>query len=306
MRDLIAFLRGWSEISGILELAMSEEAEQDHGGHGILVLVTPGWNVSRYWPKELQIPSNQAINRGMKTKASYRLGAGIRFLSLFFCLPIVHYGEDNSTALPKIVKAGDGLYRFGDVLIDRGSKEMSFPGTSNQVSGLVEYGLVHDSGKIHESLFRTTASPRIIHASLLLLKLKPAEGFFENFWAEKPKKIDYSANLVRVTVSWELNGTKHEESLEQMSLNQKDDQPIEGNSFVFTGSRIIEGTFLAETGGSVLAVYGDEDAIINSADHDSDNDDVWYGNKAKMPPLECPVTIRFHLPRTKVSGKLNE
>ena len=242
----------------------------------------------------------------MKTMASYRLAAGIRLLCLFFCLPSVHYGEDNSTALPKIVKAGDGLYRFGDVLIDRDSKVMSFPGVTNQVSGLVEYGIVHDSGKIHESLFRTKVSPKIIHTSLLLLKLKPAEGFFENLWAEKPKKIDYSANLVRVTVSWELNGTKHEESLEQMALNHKDDQPIEGNSFVFTGSRIIEGTFLAEAGGSILAVYGDEDSIINSSDHDSSNADVWYGNKAKMPPLECPVTIRFHLPRAKVSDKLKE
>jgi len=242
----------------------------------------------------------------MKTKASYRLATGVRLTCLFFCLPCVHYGEDNSTALPKIVKAGDGLYRFGEVVINRTSKEISFPGVTNQVSGLVEYGIVHNSGKIHESLFRTKVSPKIIHTSLLLLKLKAAEGFFENLWAEKPKKVDYSANLVRVTVSWELNGTKHEESLEQMALNQKDDQPIEGNSFVFTGSRIIEGTFLAEAGGSVLAVYGDEDSIINSSDHDSANDDVWYGNKAKMPPLECPVTIRFHLPRAKVSDKLNE
>ena len=242
----------------------------------------------------------------MKTKAICRLVAGIRLTCLFFCLPCVHYGEDNSTALPKIVKAGDGLYRFGDVVIDRGSKKISFPGVTNQVSGLVEYGIVHNSGKIHESLFRTKVSPKIIHTSLLLLKLKAAEGFFENLWAEKPKKVDYSANLVRVTVSWELNGTKYEESLEQMALNHKDDQPIEGNSFVFTGSRIIEGTFLAEAGGSILAVYGDEDSIINSSDHDSSNDDVWYGNKAKMPPLECPVTIRFHLPRAKGSDKLKE
>lgn len=242
----------------------------------------------------------------MKTKPSHRLASGIRLLCLFFCLPCVHYAEDNSTALPKIVRTEDGLYRFGDVIIDRTSGEFSFPGISNQVYGLIEYGLVHESGKIHESLFRTKVSPKIIHTSLLLLKLKPAEGFFENLWAEKPKKIDYSANLVRITVSWELNGTKYEESLDKLALNQKDDQPIEGNSFVFTGSRIIEGTFLAEAGGSILAVYGDEDSIINSSDHDSNNDDVWYGNKGKMPPLECPVTIRFHLPRVKGSDKVNE
>lgn len=242
----------------------------------------------------------------MKLKASYRLASGISLLCLFFCFPGVHFGEGNSTALPKIVRVKDGLYRFGDILIDRASKEISFPGVSNQVTGLVEYGIVHNSGKIHESLFRTKVSPKSIHTSLLLLKLKAAKGFFENLWAEKPKEIDYSANLVRVTVSWDLNGTKYEGSLEEMALNQKDDQGIEENSFVFTGSRIIEGTFLAETGGSILAVYGDEDSIINSSDHDSANDDVWYGNKAKMPPLECPVTIRFHLPRAKVSDKLKK
>ena len=242
----------------------------------------------------------------MKTKPSHRLATGILLSSLFFCLPCANFAEDNSTALPKIVRTEDGLYKFGDVIIDRTSREISFPGISNQVSGLVEYGLVHESGKIHESLFRTKVNPKIIHTSLLLLKLKPAEGFFENLWAEKPKKIDYSANLVRITVSWDLNGTKSDESLEKLALNQKDDQPIEGNSFVFTGSRIIEGTFLAETGGSILAVYGDEDSIINSSDHDSNNDDVWYGNKEKMPPLECPVTIRFHLPRAKGSDKVKE
>ena len=242
----------------------------------------------------------------MKTKPFQRLAAGNLLWFLLLCLPSVNFAEDNSTALPKIVRTPDGLYRFGDVTIDRTSRELSFPGISNQVYGLVEYGLVHESGKIHESLFRTKVNPKLIHTSLLLLKLKAAEGFFENLWAEKPKKIDYSANLVGITVHWELNGTKYSEDLEKLALNHKDDKPIEKNSFVFTGSRIIEGTFLAETGGSILAVYGDEDSIINSSDHDSNNDDVWYGNKEKMPPLECPVTIRFHLPRGKGSDKVKE
>ena len=53
---------------------------------------------------------------------------------------------------------------------------------------------------------------------------------------------------------------------------------------------------MAEISGSILAVYADEDAILNSSDIDSDNDDVWIANENTMPPLESRVRIRFLLP----------
>jgi hypothetical protein len=225
---------------------------------------------------------------------------------LLFLLPFLAGAEDNATKLPEIVRAGDGLYRFGKVLIDRPAGTISFDGVSNQVNGLIEYGVVHENGKVHESLFRTSVRPQIVHASMLLLKLKPAGGFFENLWAEKPKVIDYSQHAVAIMVHWELNGTKYERSLEEMALNQKNDRPMGKNSLIFTGSRFIEGTFMAESSGSVLAVYADDNAILNSSDYDSKNDDVWYANKLKMPPLECPVTIRFHLPRKGLSPTVDK
>jgi len=45
-----------------------------------------------------------------------------------------------------------------------------------------------------------------------------------------------------------------------------------------------------------LAIYADDNAILNNSDYDSANDDVWIANKEEMPPLELPVMIRFHLP----------
>jgi hypothetical protein len=250
--------------------------------------------------------SPQGISLSMKSSVLWRQTVKCGLFLILFCLPCSQYGESNSTSLPEIQKAGDGLYRFGKVLIDRKAKTVSLPAVSNQVNGLIEYGVVHESGKIHESLFRTPVRPQIIHASLLLLKLKPAKGFFENLWAEKPRKIDYSSHRVSITVSWELNGTVQERKIEQMALNQKNDQPMSSDSLVFTGSKFIEGTFMAETSGSILAVYADEDSILNSSDHDNNNDDVWYANKSKMPPLECPVIIRFHLPRDERSTSLKE
>ena len=205
--------------------------------------------------------------------------------------------EDNGSNLPAIKKVKEGIYDFGGIIIDRKSNSVSIPAFSNQVNGLVEYGVVHEDGKIHESLFRTSIRPQIFHTSFLLLKFKPVEGFFQNLWSDDPKPIDYSENCFEILVSWEINGTMYEKEIEKLSINQNRNGPIKKKSFIFTGSKMIEGTFLAESSGSILAIYSDESAVMNNSDYDSSNDDVWIANKDEMPPLELPVLIRFHLPQ---------
>ena len=207
--------------------------------------------------------------------------------------------EENATNLPEIKKVSEGIYEFGGIIIDRKSNAISISAVSNQVNGLVEYGIVHENGKIHESLFRTQIRPQIFHTSLLLLKFKPVENFFKNLWSDEPKLVDYSKHCFEILVSWEINGTNYEKGIEKLSINQNRSAPIDKKSFIFTGSRMIEGTFLAESSGSILAIYADDNAIMNNSDYDSSNDDVWIANKKEMPPLELPVTIRFHLPQRR-------
>ena len=215
---------------------------------------------------------------------------------VIFMLSTRLFSEDNVTKLPEIIKISDGIYQFGDILIDRKSNTIEIPAITNQISGLVEYGIVHEDGKIHESLFRTKIRPQILHTSLLLLKAKPVASFFENLWSDEPKVINYDNYCFDIFVNWEMNGTKFNKTFEKLSINQNRKQSVEKKSFIFTGSRVIEGTFLAETSGSILAIYADDNAILNNSDYDSANDDVWIANKEEMPPLELPVMIRFHLP----------
>ena len=206
--------------------------------------------------------------------------------------------ESNETVLPEIVKIEKGVYEFGGVIINKNQRSITIPATSNQRNGLVEYGLVHEDGKIHESLFRTKVRPQIFHTSLLLLKIKPVESFFENIWSDEPEQIDYSDRCFEILVTWDENGTKRESHIEKLSTNQGKSKPDIGKLFIFTGSKMIEGNFLAESTGSIVAIYADDNAIINNSHYDSVNDDVWIANKQKMPPLEIPVKITFHLPRS--------
>ena len=150
-------------------------------------------------------------------------------------------------------------------MIDQKNRILEFNATSNQRNGLIEYALVHESGKTHESLFRTKVRPQILHASLLLLKQPVESRFFENLWSEEPRKLDLGKSRIRTEVQWDQNGTLHTSSLEELSLNTKDKSSLRDGAFIFTGSKKIEGTYLAELSGSMIAVYADEEAVINSS-----------------------------------------
>ena len=196
---------------------------------------------------------------------------------------------------PKIFRTTTGSYQFGPIDIDQDKREFSFPAVCNQTSGLVEYALVHEDGKTHESLFRTKVSPKLIHASLLLLKEKPQPAFFK-FVEENSSKLIHMPEI-EIMVEWEHNGSNHKTSINSMVLNQTDNRELSESAFVFTGSKVVEGTYLAEMDGSIVAVYHDNRATLNSRDLNSNSDDVWIANESKMPPKNLPVLVRFQLPK---------
>jgi hypothetical protein len=219
------------------------------------------------------------------------------FLILFFSSSLALKAESNQSRMPSLKKIGEDKFRFGEVMIDQKNRILEFNATSNQRNGLIEYALVHESGKTHEALFRTKVRPQIFHACFLLFRHPREDRFFENLWSEKPNKLDFSKSRIRTEVKWDENGSTYKRSLEELAFNSKNQQSLKQNAFIFTGSKKIEGTYLAELSGSMIAVYADEEAVINSSDHDSNNDDVWLANEKQMPELETPVRIRFLLPK---------
>ena len=209
-------------------------------------------------------------------------------------VPLLSYAEEANT-YPEISEIGLGRYQFGDILIDQNNREFLFPGICNQISGLVEYALVHEDGKVHESLFRTKVSPRFVHACFLLLKEKPETRFFKIL----DSNVSEWTNLRRIELSiiWEQNNTYQEKPISSMVINQTDNRELASKSFVFSGSSTIEGQYLAEMDGSIIAVYHDSRAVLNSMDKQSNSDEVWIAHQIAMPPKGHPVRIRLKLPK---------
>ena len=221
----------------------------------------------------------------------------IRLLAYFSYFLLGGFAGGEMGEYPEISEINPGQFKFGQILIEKEIREFSLPAICNQTSGLIEYALVHDQGKTHESLFRTPVSPKLIHATFLLLKEKPQHSFFKLM--ESGGTEIAQIPTIQIFVEWEQNGTSYKEMMNTMIQNQSAERMLSQNAFVFTGSKVIEGVYLAEEDGSIVAVYHDSRSTLNSRDEESNWDDVWLPYLEKMPPKELPVTIRFQLPYAK-------
>ena len=222
------------------------------------------------------------------------------YFAFFIILSGICSGSEDLGELPvypEIIQTRPGIFHFGAIEINKVKREISLPAVCNQTSGLIEYAMVHQKGKVHESLFRTSVSPRLIHATFLLLNEKPNSQFFHLFDQNPNLVKDFPA--ITVTAEWDDNGSKKKEEISSMVLNQNNGAQLTNNVFVFTGSQVIGGQYLAEMDGSILAIYHDSRATINCSDPNSVSDDVWIANAKNMPTKDLAVVICFKLPKRK-------
>ena len=80
---------------------------------------------------------------------------------------------------PKVEDLGDGKYRLGLLSFDENTRRISFPGEVNLDDGLLEFAIVNEKGKIHESLLITQASPINLNIVLKLLRYQTSPELFK-------------------------------------------------------------------------------------------------------------------------------
>jgi hypothetical protein len=60
--------------------------------------------------------------------------------------------------------------------------------------------------------------------------------------------------------------------------------------WVFTGSVIVNGRFMAQMDGSIIALYHDPVAMIDHATEGGESDKIWFVREG-IPPAGTPVTL---------------
>ena len=185
-----------------------------------------------------------------------------------------------------VEQVSPGEYRVGDILISKTEKTVSFPAEVNMDKGLLEYVLVRNGGKTHESLLRTKIEPYNLQVACLLLGIEGTSAPLAFQGSPEIPKGDKVALSIRLKDGSTVTPEKW--------MNQTvggTNRDISNLQWVFTGSVVSNGRFAAQVDGSMIAVFHDPAAIIDNASPGGESDKIWFVKEGAAPPVGTPVTL---------------
>ena len=178
---------------------------------------------------------------------------------LFFALGLSAWGlgddEPGAELKQRVKQIRPGIYRVGDVTVDAKLGVAAFPAKVNQRLGLIEYALVTETGKVHESFLSTRVRPSDIHGALLLLGAKPPGQLsveigwkVSDKWVRKP--IADCIGQYPVEAASERDDKVTDKSFDLKSRDWK-----------WIGIRLRNGKPTADVSGSILSLQPDTEAL---------------------------------------------
>jgi hypothetical protein len=196
-------------------------------------------------------------------------------------------------------KSGLGEVKLPDlglVHVDPLGRSVNFPVTINQRAGLIEYALVTNGGKTHESLFKTGAEPTQVHLGLLLLGGKPVY--------ERQLPVDTARDLpgekILIEVAWTGDRGEVVVPLESLIVTTNDSEALVEGPWVYNGS-VMEGDGLAaQREGSMVSLQLDPLALVNNPRPGRGNDELHRPNETALPGGDLPMEMRIRLARDQV------
>jgi hypothetical protein len=237
--------------------------------------------------------------------------------SLTFALSVLlcsgNYGQAPSTppdpsadvaakmaaAQKRLIQVSSSAYTLGEVQINATSREIRFPCVILHQQLPIEYLLVHETGKDHETILTTAVSPTDLQVAMLLAHYTPGTtGLFALLPKDEPPPFAETAPATpdghRVTLSAEWkdsDGKTQTAPLSQWFQNSDTRLPPEIDFWIFNGSKIDERGFIAESEGSFISVYADANALFNSPAAGNHRDDLWISLPKNIPPETTAVTL---------------
>lgn len=207
--------------------------------------------------------------------------------------------KPTEAAKPSVKKLDENRYQVGQVTFDRKTREIRFPAKVNMTEGLLEFLVVHEKGKLHESLFSTTTSPTDINLAFTLLDYKASKELYplpnetggtSNKFPEVPPATKAAARI-RIEAEWQENGKTRRLTANEMIQHELKVTAMPPGPWVYGGSDFSEGKFVAETSGDVIAIFLSMAALINYPGEDNSDDTVWIPFPKRVPEIDTAVTL---------------
>ena len=221
-------------------------------------------------------------------------------------IPASQITENRTEKKSSIQQIGPDEYRVGGLTLNKSRKEIYIPGSVNMRSGLVEYLACQAViGKLHESVLQLEAKPSDVQIALLLLGFKSKN----NLGFQGDSTIPEGDHL-EIWVEWESQGNRESQGkgeLQQKGESQKKvkekvraeelifdktkGKAMDRTLWAYTGSQVIDGKFMADVDGSIIATFRDPLAIINNPLPNGADDTISICNEKLLPPQGTKVLL---------------
>ncbi len=217
--------------------------------------------------------------------------------------------KSNTSSMPQIKKINETTYQIGNVLIDKKKRSISFDAEAEitqtdqleQVNS-VEYVVVTNEGKIHETLFITKASPLHINIAFKLLGYRENKSLFREFVNNIPTEKyqtspeeDKAKSYFSTTVSWKDPETQklHSHNLNDLLITQDTNKTFAEDKvkWSYGGSFVHQGKFAADLTHNVIAILTDRSAIANYVGKNGEQGMIWLPVSKKLPRQGTAVTL---------------
>lgn len=182
---------------------------------------------------------------------------------------------------------GPGVYALDEIKIYVKDGRIEFPAKINMAEGLLEYLLVGEQGKVHESLLATPVQASNLQIALLMLGLQGTKN---------PLSMQGEARIpegspVRIRVRLQNDQQKKTIAVEEWIINRSSGKVMSPMDWIFTGSIINNGQFMAQVEKSLVAIFHDPVAVIDNSLEEGSHDEFWFVNKGMVPAVGTEVTL---------------
>jgi hypothetical protein len=200
---------------------------------------------------------------------------------------------------PSVEKLDGNLCRIGQVTFDTKTREIRFPAKVNMTEGLLEFLVVTENGKVHESLLSSTIIPTDLNLAFTLLRYPASKeltplpnetGGASNNYPDVPADIKAGAR-VNIEVEWQEDGKTRRLSVNDMIRHDVKTTAMPPAPWIYGGSDVFEGKFVADSTGDLIAIFVNPAAILNASGEDSRDDTVWVPYPKRVPALATSVTL---------------
>jgi hypothetical protein len=166
------------------------------------------------------------------------------------------------TEAEPVEKLGKGLFRLGNVRVDTNRKEVSVPGTINDVSALEFLANTKGGFKNYESAIEAETSALTFNVALLLIGLDTAGVVHPpvDRGPEPPR-----GQHVEVVVEWDEDGKTRSAAAEELITIEPDNQTLPRAPWIYTGSVLAPETktLFADMDGVLIGFMHTRSSVID-------------------------------------------